>query len=399
MKRVYIITLAVCLAILGAFGSVYRPWAETGRNETIKVGFLYENDETTAYTHNFARVQTALKSAYGDAVEIQTLSNVREKETREPLIRLVREGCAIIFVYSYTEQVAAVASEFPGTQFCQISRSDTEGVPYPANYHTFNAEAWQARYVSGIAAGMKLRQLIDEGTLSRDEALLGFVGSYPVPEVHSACAAFLLGARSVAPEAKLLLDYTHSWCSYRQEKAVAEALIEAGCVILSQHPPTLGPADACEAAAQQRRTVYHIGQDMSMLDIAPTAALTSVRVNWSGYVLGAVDAVKHRRLIESAVSGHIHGSDVSGGFAEGWLELMDLSHQNAAPGTLEALEKAVAALKKGSVDVFKGPYTGVNPANADDTVDLSAGYTENAKSSYPGFRWLIDGMSVLGNGE
>ena len=77
MKRVYIITLAVCLAILGAFGSVYRPWAETGRNETIKVGFLYENDETTAYTHNFARVQTALKSAYGDAVEIQTLSNVR----------------------------------------------------------------------------------------------------------------------------------------------------------------------------------------------------------------------------------------------------------------------------------------------------------------------------------
>ena len=210
MKRVYIITLAVCLAILGAFGSVYRPWAETGRNETIKVGFLYENDETTAYTHNFARVQTALKSAYGDAVEIQTLSNVREKETREPLIRLVREGCAIIFVYSYTEQVAAVASEFPGTQFCQISRSDTEGVPYPANYHTFNAEAWQARYVSGIAAGMKLRQLIDEGTLSRDEALLGFVGSYPVPEVHSACAAFLLGARSVAPEAKLLLDYTHS---------------------------------------------------------------------------------------------------------------------------------------------------------------------------------------------
>lgn len=395
MKRIIIITLTVCLLTLSVFGAIYIPGRSARENRTVRVGLIYENDEATPYTHNFARVQLALEREYGSQVQIRVRTNVLPNETEEPLNALLQEGCDIVFAYTHSEQVMPIAAEHPETQFCQISRRDTVGLAYPENYHTFKAEVYQSRYVCGIVAGMKLRELIDTGAIAADQALVGFVGANQSAEVLSAATAFLLGVRSVAPEAVMRIRCTDKWCSYAREKACAKALIDEGCVIITQHTQTYAPALVCEEAAQRQVPVYYIGQDEDMLDIAPTASLISARIDWSHYVLGAVEAVLSNRPIERVVKGHIHGNDISAGFDQGWVEMLDLNRPNAAPGTQAAVDRAVEALRKGSLEVFKGHYTGTSPVDHNDTIDLSVGWAENARTSSPTFRYLLDGIVTV----
>lgn len=391
MKRVIITTFVVCLSVCLVFAFIYAPWAHAPLNRPVKVGFIYENDESTVYTHNFAAAEDALTRQFGDRVELLILSDVPERETAEPLREMAQAGCDIIFAYTYSDEVAGVAPEFPETQFCQISQADTDGVSSPDNYHTFNAEIYQGRYVCGIAAGMKLRELIESGRISTDEARLGFVAAYPDGETRSACAAFLLGARSIVPETTLRVRYTGAQCSYSREKAAAEALIHSGCVVIAQHSPTLAPAMACEEAALRGTLVFHVGQDRNTPDIIPTSSLVSVRINWMPYALAAVDAVMNRYAIESRMDVHVHGRDVSAGFDRDWVQLLELNTFTAAPDTQAALDRAVDALRKGKLEVFSGPYTGVNPETG-ETCDLTQGFAENARSSYPAFNYVLDGV-------
>lgn len=392
MRRIYIITLAVCLACLGVFGGIYGPWKNDRESGALMVGFIYQNDESTPYTRNFIQAQKALEEAWGDQVQVVFRSNVPESETQEPMEAMLRSGCKLIFAYSNSPQIMETAVEWPEVTFCQVSWQDTDGVAYPANYHTFNAEAWQGRYVTGIAAGMKLREMIDSGELAPDEARVGFVGAFGNPETISACTAFILGVRSAAPQATLRVRYTGALCSYSRERAAAEALIGEGCRIIGQHTPTIGPAMACEEAWQRQLKVYHVGQDQSLLDIIPASALISARINWTPYVLGAAQAVRSHGDLERYVGGNRHGSDLSAGFDRDWVRILELNGQNAAPGTEEAINRAVEELKKGSVEVFKGNYTGVDPNDPGDTIDLSAGFAENARSSSPTFHYILEGV-------
>lgn len=388
MKRNIWITALISLAMLAIFGSVFSVW--TGGKETpvLHVGFIYENDETTPYTYNFSLGQKALEKAFPDQVQTHVKSNVLASDIEDPLREMVKKGCRIIFTNSSSAQVKVLAADYPAVQFCQISNDNTALADTPENYHTFNGKIYQGRYVSGIAAGMKLRQLLDSGDLSPQEAVVGFVGAYSSAEVISGYTAFLLGVRSVAPEAVMKVRYTNAWGNYSREKAAARALIDEGCIIISQHTSTIGPAAACEEAAESRQ-VYHIGYNMSMLDIAPTTSLVSARINWSPYILAAVTAVMEERPIESAVDGDVNGRDVSGGFERGWVEMLDLNQHIAAEGTAEKISQAIEAFRKGSLEVFQGDYLGVNPQNPRDTYDLNQGFAENKNSSTPSFDYIL----------
>ncbi len=388
MKKYYLTAAAVCLAMLAAFGFATGVFSGPGVRQTLKVGFIYENDGSTPFTYNFMLAELALKNQYPDQVQILTKSNVQGNETEEPLRELANKGCGIVFINTDSTQVRAVAEEYPNVQFCQISVGDDASSGIPANYHTFGGEIYQGRYVSGIAAGMKLRQMIDEGAVAPDRALVGFVGAFPVAEVISGYTAFLLGVRSVVPQAVMKVRYTYTWSSYTQEKACARALIEEGCAIISQHTNTIGPAVACEEALGTR-TVVHVGYNQNMIDVAPAASLISTRINWTPYVTQAVDAVLYGRTIEKAVKGHAHGNDMSAGFAEGWVEIMELNKYIAAEGTQEAVSSAEDAFRRGAADVFRGPYTGVNPADSGDVYDLTQGYAENRSSSAPSFHYVL----------
>ena len=396
MKRVYIITILVSILVLLFFGTVYSAWNGGSGADGVKVGFIYENDESTPYTYNFALAQSALEREFQDRVQILARSNVPENETEEPLRELIREGCEIIFVNNYSEQVKAIAPEFPDIQFCQGSFSSGGQGEAPDNYHTFNAQIYQGRYVSGIAAGMKLRDLIDSHTISADKALVGYVGAYPTSEVVSGYTAFLLGVRSVAPEATMRVRYPNAWSSYSREKACAQALIDEGCIVISQHTDTIGPAMACEEAAAEKM-VFHVGYNQSMVDVAPTTSLISTRVNWVPYITGAVEAILEQKPIEKHVDGSVNGNDISAGFDLGWVQILELNKHIAVYGTEERLERAIEALQRGSLEVFRGDYIGVNPEDETDTYDLNQGYRENEKTSWPTFNYILkDVITVEG---
>ena len=395
MRRAIIATFATCLVMLAIFTGLFEILNPKNNKETLKVGFIYDNDESTAYTYNFSLAKDALEKKYADRIEILTCSNVLDDEMEEPLRDLAGNGCDIIFFNGYSEMVKELADEYPETQFCQTSYMDMQGVSVPSNYHTFKGEAYQGRYVSGIVAGMKLEQMISEGILKDDDALVGFVAAYPTPEVISGYTAFVLGVRSVVPKAKMLVSYTNTWSSYAHEKSAAQDLIKKGCVIISQHTDTIGPAIACEEFTQTK-DVYFVGYNQSMSEVAPISSLITSRICWEPYILGAVDAVMRNKRIEEVVEGNVHGSDMSAGFEKGWVEVIDLNLQVCAPGTGDAIDAVIEKFKKGRKDfVYRGDYKGTDPDNKADTIDLKTAYIENKNTSYPLFHYILDDVITI----
>ena len=397
MKKQIILTAVVCVIVLAAAAVLTGFWSDRKGAGVLKVGFVYSEDESTPYTANFVKAQRALEEEYGSKVEILAKSNVLSRECETPIRDLIRDGVKIIFINMDTDIPVTLAREFPQVQFCQASMPTISIEGTPENYHTFNGEIYQARYVSGIAAGMKLRQLLDSGALLPKDALVGYVGANSTAEVISGYTAFLLGVRSVAPEATMRVRYTGSWSNFAAEKEQTRELINEGCVIIAQHVNTMAPAIVCEEAAAAGRTVYHIGYHQSMMDIAPSSSLTSVRTNWTPYVIQAVQAVMDDQVIEKVVEAHAHGRDLSAGFESGWVELMELNKFIAAEGTQEKVANAIENMKKGRIRVFYGNYTGVNPINPADTIDLSTGYTECQYSSNPSFGYVLRDYIIVEN--
>jgi basic membrane protein A len=395
MKRIYIATVLTCIVVLAVFFGCFKIVNPSSGKSTIKIGFVYDNDESTPYTYNFSLAKDALEKEYGSRVEILSCSNVLDDEMEEPLRELVTEGCDIIFFNGYSDQVIKLAPEYPNTQFCQTSYMDMSNQTVPENYHTFKGEAYQGRYVSGIAAGMKIKQMISEGVIPENKAIVGFVAAYPTSEVISGYTAFLLGVRSIVPQAVMRVSYTNTWSSYAHEKKAAQKLIKDGCVIISQHTDTIGPAIACEEASV-RRQVYFVGYNQSMSEVAPASSLVTSRICWEPYVLSAVEAVMSSKDIEKVVQGNIHGTDVSAGFEQGWVEMIDLNQQVAAPGTQEAMDSTIEKFKQENDNfVFKGDYKGVDPENPSDTIDLNSGYTENENTSYPLFHYILSDVITI----
>ena len=389
MKKQIIMTAIICAVVLAAASILSGFWDVTQNPGVLKVGFVYSEDESTPYTANFVKAQRALEDEYGSKIEIMARSNVLSRECETPIRDLIRDGVKILFINMDTDIPVTLAREFPQVQFCQASMPTISIEGTPENYHTFNGEIYQARYASGIAAGMKLRQLMDSGALLPQDALVGYVGANSTAEVISGYTAFLLGVRSVAPEATMRVRYTGSWSNFSEEKKQTRELINEGCVVIAQHVNTAAPAVVCEEAASAGQTVYHVGYHQSMMDIAPSSSLTSVRTNWSPYVIQAVQAVMNNEVIENVVEAHAHGRDLSAGFESGWVELLELNKFIAAEGTQEKVNNAIENLKKGRIKVFSGNYIGVNPINPADTIDLNDGYIECQYSSNPSFGYVL----------
>jgi len=397
MKMKHVLTVIICLIVLVAGSFAFNFWDRAADDGVLKVGFVYAEDESTPYTRNFVQASRLLAEEFGDKVEIMSKSNVLSKDAEDPMLDLIRKGCRLLFINLDTEIPVKLAEEYPDVTFCHVSMPGISMEGKPANYHTFNGEIYQARYAAGIVAGMKLRELLDSGAILPQDAMVGYVAANDSAEVVSGYTAFLLGVRSVAPEAVMRVRETGTWSSYSLEKQRAKELIAEGCVIISQHTNTMAPAIACEEAAQSGTRVYYVGYHQSMMDVAPSTALISLRSNWYPYIEGAVNAVLKHEVIEEYVSGNVHGRDMSAGFSDEWVQMLELNRYVAAPGTEEKLNNVIKSFKSGRIDVFKGNYTGVNVSDPNDTIDLRKGYTENADSSQPSFRYILKDYVILEN--
>jgi basic membrane protein A len=132
-----------------------------------------------------------------------------------------------------------------------------------------------------------------------------------------------------------------------------------------------------------------------MADVAPTTYLAGCKINWTPYILSAVEAVRTGERIEDCVDATVHGQDAGAGFDKGWVEMLELNEVITAAGTQERVDEMIEQLKEGTLTVFQGDYTGVNPTDAADTIDLREGYQENADCSAPTFDYVLKNVITI----
>lgn len=390
------VALACVLCIALAFVGFLLTTDRKSGKEFVTVGFVLDGDDSTPYSANFIRAIEALELQYGDRVRLIQRYNVPYEDTDAVLRELCALGCDLIFTnsYGYGATAKAVAAEYPDVEFCEATCDNANEEPVQKNYHTFMGEICQGRYVAGLVAGLKLQEMIDAGQIRAEEAWIGYVGAYPYAEVISGYTAFFLGARQTCPTVRMRVKYTNVWTSYMLEKEYAKELIEEGCVIISQHSDTVGPAVECESA-DVGHPVYHVGYNQDMIDVAPMTSLIGTRIDWSPYVCGAVGAVLENRRIESAIAGHVHGNDVGAGFKEGWVRMLELNPAIAPAGSEELIRQTIEEIEDGKCHIFQGDYLGVNPYDPNDVWDLNREYPENANASAPSFSYILQDVIVI----
>lgn len=362
----------------------------------VKFGFIMEGDESTPYSANYIRSVEEMQQQFGDRVEVVIRNNVPDASVETAIRKLAEEGCDMIMTnsYGFGEAAKKVAGEYPDIQFCEATCDNANTEPFYDNYHTFMGEIYEGRYIAGKVAGLKLQEMIDQNIITEDEAWIGYVGAFPYAEVISGYTSFFLGVRSECPSARMRVRYTDTWSGYSIEKVVAEKLIAEGCVIISQHSDTIGPAVVCEKA-NVGHPVYHVGYNQDMIDVAPTTSLIGTRINWTPYMCSVAEAMLADEDIESRVDGNVHGNDAGAGFSKDWVKMLELNTIIAADGSQEMIDQTIQAFEKGTVHVFQGDYTGTDPFDPQDTIDLRKGYTENAEASAPGFHYVLDDVIVV----
>ena len=370
---------------------------ETGgeaETKSIKVGMVCIGDENDqGYTYNFMRgVDEATEQLKQQGIEVEWVfkTNILEDAGCEDAnIELADDGCQIIINNSYGFEpfMLKVAPDYPEIEFISCT-NQASAVDDLANTHNAFANIYEGRYLAGVAGGMKLQQMIDEGTITADQAVIGYVGAFPFAEVVSGYTAFYLGAKSVCPTVTMKVKYVNSWSDAPQEAAAAAALADEGCVLISQHSDNTTPATAAQAAG-----VFHCGYNNDMTEVAPEASLISCRIDWSPYFQYAIKAV---------ANGESFDQDWTAGYGDGSVALTTLNEAIAAPGTAEKLAEVEAALADGSLHPFDGPWTGTGlafGAEEPDTKTMPEGeyFAESdvagGMTSAPSFYWIIEGIT------
>ncbi len=382
----------------------------------VKVGFITLHDENSTYDLNFINAAKKAIEDLGLTEDDYILkTNVPEgQECYETAMDMVDNGCNIIFADSFGHEPYMIdaAKENPEVQFCHSTgtRAHTEGL---ANYHNAFASIYEGRYLAGIAAGMKLNEMIEAGKFTAEEAKMGYVGAFTYAEVVSGYTSFYLGAKSVCPTVTMEVTFTGSWYDETLEKTGAELLIDRGCKLISQHADSFGAPTACQNAG-----VPNVSYNGSTKNVGADTYIISSRIDWAPYYEYAIKAVMDGTAIDA---------DWTGTLATGSVVLEELNTDVAAAGTAEAIEAAKAKLESGELHVFDvSTFT----TKADDTmntfkvdflkvdenghitsyladVDTDEAYTgdtevvhdgyfaESEKRSAPYFDLQIDGIELL----
>ena len=365
----------------------------------VKVGFITLHDENSTYDLNFINAAKKAIEDLGLTEDDYILkTNVPEgQECYETAMDMVDNGCNIIFADSFGHEPYMIdaAKENPDVQFCHSTgtRAHTEGL---ANYHNAFASIYEGRYLAGVAAGLKLNEMIEAGKFTADEAKMGYVGAFTYAEVVSGYTSFFLGARSVCPTVTMDVTFTGSWYDETLEKEGAEKLIQGGCKLISQHADSLGAPTACENAG-----VPNVSYNGSTVSACPNTYIISSRINWAPY---------YEMCIKAVMDGTEIPADWVGTLATNSVVLTDLNTNVAAAGTAEAIAAATEKLEKGEIHVFdcstftvKGEaltsYMADVNADSDNTPDTEVvhdGYfSESEFRSAPYFDLQIDGINLL----
>ncbi len=395
-----ILMAAVMLAssvMLGACGQKAEETTDTAKKD-IKIGYICLHDENSTYDKNFIDAAKAAQKKLGLTDEqVMFKTNIPESsECYEAAADLVDAGCDIVFADSFGHEdfIIQAAKEFPNVTFAHATgtKAHTENLP---NFYNAFASIYEGRYLAGVAAGLKINEMIESGKITADQAKMGYVGAFPYAEVKSGYTSFFLGARSVCPSVTMDVKFTNSWFDIAKEKETANALIADGCVLISQHADSEGAPKACEEAK-----VPNVAYNLDTREWGPNSALISSKINWEPYF---------EHLITSVQNGTKVTQDFCEGLKDDVVQTLGLNETVAAKGTKEKLEEVKAKLIAGDIKVFdtstftvKGETLTSYKADVDsdeaftpDTEVVSDGYFhESEKRSAPYFDVDIDGITL-----
>ena len=400
MKKALAIGLATVMAVSMSAPVFAEDEGKGIAKEDLKVGVIYIGDENEGYTAAHMKGIDEMEEKLGlDDSQIIEKTLIGEDEgCYDAAADLADQGCQIIFANSFGHEtyILEAAGEYPEVQFCHATgfKAAGSGLANLHNYfdaisnmHNYFTNIYEARYVSGVVAGLKLNEMIEDGTVKEDACKMGYVGAFPYAEVISGYTAFYLGAKSVCPSVTMEVKYTNSWASFDLEKECADALISDGCVLISQHADTTGAPTACEAAG-----VPCVGYNIDMTSVAPNTALTSASMDWGVYYTYAVQCMLDGTAIDT---------DWCKGFAEGADKITALNDKTVAEGTEEKVKEVEDALIDGSLHVFDTSAFTVDGKELDtykkgDTEYISDGYFhESEYGSAPAFDIAIDGITSI----
>ena len=309
-----VLSLVLCLSLFA--------FSANAEVEGVKLGVILLHDENSTYDLNFINGVNDAVAALGlSEDQVIMVRNIPEsQECTEAALDLVDEGCNLIFANSFGHEtyLLEAAKQNPEVQFCHATgtMAHTAGL---ANFHNAFAAIYEGRYLAGVAAGMKLNELKAAGQLKGEVPMMGYVGAFTYAEVISGYTSFYLGAKSVCPDA-------------------AQALIDAGCDLISQHADSMGAPTACENAG-----IPNVSYNGSTVASCPNTFIVASRIDWSPYFQYIVNQVAANEAIDT---------DWTGTIATGSVVLTDVNEAAAAAGTVEALADVKAKLEKGEVKVF-----------------------------------------------
>ena len=402
MKKFLALLLSLVMVLALVAGGAkkadnHNPDQDNNEVTELKVGLIMLHDENSTYDLNF--INAAKEACETLGVEYTIVTNVPEgQECYDKAAELADAGCNIIFADSFAHEdyMIQAAKDFPDVQFCHSTgtKAHTEGL---ANYHNAFASIYEGRYLAGIAAGMKLNEMIANGEFTADEAKIGYVGAFTYAEVISGYTSFYLGAKSVCPSVTMDVTFTGSWYDETAEKEGANKLIANGCVLISQHADSMGAPTACELAG-----VPNVSYNGSTYSAGETTFIISSAINWAPYF---------QYIIETVVKGEAIAPDWCGTIATNSVVLSGVNQDVAAEGTIEKINEAIKALEAGTLHVFDtanftvdgktlteyladvdGDYTG-------ETNVIHDGYFDESNAvdfrSAPYFDIIIDGVTNL----
>lgn len=395
MKNKIIVLCIILTMIVGLIGC-----GNTTTNDVdspMKVGFIYLHDEQSTYDLNF--MESAQKACEACGVECINKVNIPEGgECYETAMSLVDMGCDIVFAdsFGHEDYMIQAAMDAPNVQFCHATGTKAHTTNLQ-NFHNAFATIYEGRFLSGVAAGLKLREMLEAGEITEDELLIGYIGAHPYAEVISGYTAFYLGAKYIVPEVKMKVQFTGSWYDEALEKEAANSLINQGCKLISQHADSMGAPSACENAG-----VPNVSYNGSTIQACPNTFIVSSKIDWTPYFEYIINCVKDNIPIDTDWVGTIQTNSV---------RMTDINHNVVSTNVEEYFNSIISQFNSGELHVFDVNNFTVNGeklnsymADVDtddafepDTEVISDGYFhESEYRSAPYFDLHIDGIEIVG---
>lgn len=407
MKKLlaYLLALVMVFGLVGCSSgsdtSADAPVEEETSDTVYTVGMVCIGNEEMAYDRNFYHAADAAKEILaGKGINIEwkyTYDHPEGDPVAEDCIEFAEDGAIAVFLNSYGMENAmlSVAADYPDTVFAALTNEGSKSDDLDNTVNAFPS-IYEGRYLAGVAAGMKLNEMIENEEITEDEAVLGYVGAYTYAEVVSGYTAFYLGAKSVCDSATMLVEFIGSWGDPAMEATTAQDLIDRGAVVVSQHSDSTTPATTC-----QQNGVYHIGYNIAMDDVAPEASIVSSKIDWTNYFVYVIETLVNGGTVDQDYMGH--------GLKDGDVVLTAVNENIAADGTDEAIETAANAIKDGSLQVFDtSKFTVDGQTVTEAMIDMDADFTpdntnaisdgyyhESFYKSAPAFDLRIDGITLV----